>query len=288
MKSSQIVILSTLVAGFVIGVLVTVNIDNRNSTANPADEPILTHNQVNDNRQETAVRQSSEDFSKLQQLLDKETNARRLLEDKLERLSREVAVLSEKFQLARDGSGQITEIGEQANDLKLTNTWFNEQALIDSGMSSSQADELKSFFEQQEMDRMVLRDQSIREKWDRQKYLDEIQKLAEQEDTRLNQLDKTALEAYLYASGQPNRVKVTSVLASSQAGTAGIQPGDYIIRYNNERIFSGFELRAATSSGEINESIPVEVERNGEILEFYLTRGPLGIRMNSVSVAPGR
>jgi S1-C subfamily serine protease len=79
---------------------------------------------------------------------------------------------------------------------------------------------------------------------------------------------------------------VSSVLATAQAGAAGIQSGDHILRYDNQRIYSGFELRQATTGGNAIDSVSVEVERDGEILEFYLIRGPLGIRMNSVSVAP--
>ena len=76
------------------------------------------------------------------------------------------------------------------------------------------------------------------------------------------------------------------MLESAQAGQAGIRSGDYIMRYDNERIYNWRDLRSATTSGEISDTIEVEVERDGETLRFYLARGPLGIRMNSLRIAP--
>ncbi len=91
---------------------------------------------------------------------------------------------------------------------------------------------------------------------------------------------------YLYASGQPNRVAVTSVLESAQAAQAGILPGDLILRYDRERVYNWRDLRTATRSGNLADTVEVEVERDGDTLQLYLLRGPLGIRMDSRSVAP--
>ena len=110
--------------------------------------------------------------------------------------------------------------------------------------------------------------------------------ITDKEDALKEQLSESAYDAYLYASGKTNRVAVTSVLASAQAGTVGIQPGDHIIRYDDQRVYSGFELRQATSSGDISDTVALEVERDGKTILFYLPRGPLGIRMNAVSIAP--
>ena len=286
MKTSQVIFLSILVAGFAVAVMVKGGIHKKELGVDPVDQQIVALSVERNSPEQPATIQFSGDIKKLQQLLEAEITARKSLEDKLEALNRKVADLDQNIQLASIDSSAEIDIDGQTNAANSEQNWFNEQALIESGMSSSLATELKAFFEQQELDRMYLRDQSVRESWDRQKFRDEIQKLTETGDAFLNQLDESAYDAYLYASQQPNRVKVTSVLDSSQAGTAGIQPGDHIIRYDYERIYSGFALRHATSGGDINESVAVEVERNGEILDFYLSRGPLGIRMNAVSVKP--
>ena len=230
------------------------------------------------------IAQLGSDVDALALRLQDEITARKSLEEKLENLSRQIASLEKQDDLQ---TGMAPEPSEQIAETEASdNQWFNEQALVDSGMSEIRATQLKSFFEQQQLDRMYLRDQSIREDWDRQRYLEEIQKLTENADSFLSQLDEASYDAYLFASGQPNRVKVTNVLDSSQASTAGIQAGDHIISYDNKRIYNGFDLRSATTGGNINQSVAVEIERNGEVMELYLNRGPLGIRMNSVSVAP--
>lgn len=287
MKSPLVISMSTLVVGFVIGIGVNKYFDNPES-----DEASTTQNNLILAGDKIASVQAvpdniTTDLKILQEMLNVEITARKSLQKQLDKLSNQVAALGNNLHPLNEAeTGDEITNDEQTSAGNTAKDWFNEKALLDSGMSNSQAAELKAFFEQQELDRMYLRDQSIRENWDRQKYLDEIQNITAQGEARLNQLDEADYDAYLFASGQPNRVKVTSVLESSQAGTAGIQPGDHIVRYDNERIYSGFELRTATSAGDINESVAVEVERDGEILELYLVRGPLGIRMNSVSVAP--
>ena len=155
---------------------------------------------------------------------------------------------------------------------------------LESGMV--QASQLKAYFEQLEMERLYLRDQAAREGWDRARLRDEFRQLDDKEESLRDQLGESAYDAYLYASGQSNRVAVTSVLASAQDGQAGIEAGDHIVRYDNQRVYNWRDLRTATTSGDISDVVEVEVDRDGETLQFYLARGPLGIRMDSLSVAP--
>ena len=228
---------------------------------------------------------SNSDITELSRLMQREIKARRSLEQKLKQLNLQVS------QLQSSSGYQPTNLSSQtdspaSSEIQADNDWFNEQALVDSGMTSSQAIELKSFFEQQELQQLFLRDQAVRESWDRQRYREEFQTLNDEEDVLKAKLGDSAYDAYLYASGQSNRVSVISVLATAPAGTAGILAGDYILRYDNQRIYSGIELRQATTGGNATDSVSVQVERDGEILEFYLQRGPLGIRMNSASAAP--
>ena len=277
MKSPFVLVTLALAIGIAIGVFTQNDSDTadlatvQNTAAAPAN-PVTTD----------AV---TSDIGEINRLLQNEIKARESLEQKLEELSRQVADFKSNSQF------QSTDLSDQADSARpqtaeSDSDWFNEQALVDSGMSSGQARELKVFFEQQELQQLYLRDQAIREGWDRQQYREEIQALNDEEDALKDKLGESAYDAYLYASGQPNRVAVSSVLATAPAGAAGIEPGDHILRYDNQRIYSGFELRQATTGGNASDSVLVEVERDGEVLEFYLVRGPLGIRMNSVSVAP--
>ncbi len=223
----------------------------------------------------------------LQQRLDDEARARRVLEQRVSELVRQVEMLESAS--ADPATGSET----AADDDTTTETsdrreagWLNTQALIESGMDDMLAGELQLFYEQVEMDRLYLRDQSLREDWDRDAYRSALDELEDRESELRQRLGEEGYDAYLYASGQPNRVAVTSVIASAPAGQVGIEAGDHILRYDNQRIYNWFELREATAGGEIGEPVSVEVDRGGETLQFYLTRGPLGIRMNSLSVAP--
>jgi hypothetical protein len=279
MKSPIVLITVTLAIGITLGFFLQNEPDKVNATTvqNIAAVPSNTF----------AFDPSAADIITLNRLLQDEIKARQLLAKKLDVLSRQVAEFKRNSQSQGSALSDQTERAESL-DSEPDSDLFNERALVDSGMTGNQARELKVFFEQQEMQQLYLRDQSIREGWDRKKYREEIQALNNEEDSLKNRIGDSAYDAYLYASGQSNGVAVTSVLASAPAGAAGIQAGDHILRYDNQRIYSGFELRQATTggNGSATDSVPIQVERDGEIFEVYIARGPLGIRMNSVSIAP--
>lgn len=226
------------------------------------------------------------EIERLQATLQAEIEARRALERQFEALQRKVAAL-DAAGLAPGTASDISETAELPGEGNAAEPgWFNQQALLDAGMDSSLAVELKVFFEQMEMERLFLRDRAAREDWDRQQLRSEFSLLESREEELKQRLGEDGYDAYLYASGQPNRVAVTSVLESAQAGQAGIRAGDQILRYDNQRIYDWRDLREATTSGDLSDTVAVEVEREGESMSFYLARGPLGVRMNSVSVAP--
>lgn len=276
-----------LAIGIVIGILVQPDSDMPGVTA-----PLSEQDQAGVVSDRASAKVSGTDLTRdslnaVERRLEREIRARKTLEEKLAEMNRKIMDLERNVQLPVDSN--LTAAAGDQDETGLPGTeqrWFNEQALIESGMSKSQARELKITFEQLELERLYLRDQSIREGWERDRYREALQALTSKEDELKNQLSESEYDSYLYASGQTNRVAVTSVLESAPAATAGIEPGDHIIRYDNQRIYNWFELRDATSTGEIGEAVAVEVDRDGEIIELYLARGPLGIRMNSVSVAP--
>ncbi len=251
------------------------------SPATPGDQPV-------DNRDlaiqaPQAASPADSRLVELNRLLQDEIRARQALEMTLESLPRQVAALDR----AAAASATADPAEQPADDAdERDRDWFDEQALLDNGMDSGLVSELTVFFEQLEMDRLYLRDRSAREGWDRAQLRAELQAIESREEDLRQRLGDDAYDAYLYATGQPNRVAVTSVLASAQAGQAGIQSGDHILRYDNQRIYSWMDLREATTSGDISDMVEVEVERDGTTLQFYLARGPMGIRMDSLSVAP--
>jgi hypothetical protein len=91
------------------------------------------------------------------------------------------------------------------------------------------------------------------------------------------ELGEADYERYLTAMGRPTRVDVLSVLSSSAAEQAGMQPGDQIVAYAGQRVYDVRELNQALLGGEPGESVLVEIVRDGQPLQLMLPRGPLGI-----------
>ena len=84
-------------------------------------------------------------------------------------------------------------------------------------------------------------------------------------------------EKYLQATGRPTSVGVSSVLESSPAQRAGLQPGDQITAYDGQRIFNYWELNQQTMTGDPGTSVVVDIVRDGAPMQVVLPRGPLGI-----------
>jgi hypothetical protein len=84
-------------------------------------------------------------------------------------------------------------------------------------------------------------------------------------------------ERYLSALNRPTSVGVNRVLASSPAESAGLQPGDQITSYGGQRVFNMTDLNEATLQGTPGQTVVVEVLRNGQPMQLYLPRGPVGI-----------
>lgn len=287
MRTHLIIISLALVTGVAIGIfsqndtetsVVTIPAPNQNTSIVSTDQK--AGNNLGTDR-------SGADIAELNRLLQNEIKARQNLGQRVETLVQQMNSFRNDLQSSERAISSEQGGDDRESDLPVSyRGGFNEQALIDRGMNSSQASELKIYFEQLEMDRLYLRDQSIRESWGREKLAEAMQALESREDDLKSQLGESTYDAYLYAAGRSNRVEVTSVLEKGQAGMAGIMSGDQITRYDNQRIYNGFDLREATASGNIGDSVEVEIVRDGRTMQFYLVRGPLGIRMNSLSAAP--
>lgn len=226
------------------------------------------------------------DINNIAQQLQQEIEARKNLQAQVTRLDKKIALL-EKQNTPQTETTPATSPHNTTSSPRASSTWFNQQALIDAGMDTAEAEQLKERFEKQELETLYLRDKAIREGWlGNTRYREELQKLEAQTSNLKEELDEEAYAAYLFASGQPNQIAVQSVLSGSSANNSGIQPGDQILRYDNQRIYNGRDLRNATTQGDINETITIEVMRDNRRMEFYVQRGPLGIRMTPVSIAP--
>lgn len=277
MRVSIISLSLVAVIGIVIGLLL------RSPESSTGSSP----SSVDDTMQASTNEAHPPALAELSQQLQQEIIAREALQKEVAVLSVKLAALSSAdVPEPADNSASATAPADAAHN-PTESAWFNQQALIDAGMAQPEAEQLKVRFEEMELAKLYLRDQAVREGWSGGKrYREERQKLEAKTDNIKQELGEDAYDAYLFASGQSNRVAVQSVLSGSAAGNAGMLSGDQVIRYDGERIYNWRDLRTATTQGDLTETVPVQVLRDNRQMEFYVQRGPLGIRMTSVSVAP--
>jgi hypothetical protein len=288
MKTFLLFVLPALILGFGVGIFSNSDdeaIEASNSSRLDQNEITQSSNDTTSNI--SAASQQGRTIDEVYQLLKTEILARQTLQLKVDELIDRLVMTDNGSPEEVVGEPIVSaELHQPDSNVASDEEWFNTQALLDAGLDSGRATELKNWFESIEMDRLFIRDQSIREEWDRTQFREAMAGLSEKADDLKNQMSENEYEAYLFASGQPNRVSIASVLASAPAGEAGIQAGDHIVRYGSQRIYNGRSLRDATTEGTVGETILIEVERDGDTLHLYSVRGPLGIRMDSISIAP--
>ena len=88
-------------------------------------------------------------------------------------------------------------------------------------------------------------------------------------------------EKYLEANGRSTTVDVANVMASSPAERAGLQPGDQIVGYDGERVFSTSDLMQRTMAPGSGDVV-VDVVRDGVQMQVVLPRGPIGVETGRI------
>jgi C-terminal processing protease CtpA/Prc len=84
-------------------------------------------------------------------------------------------------------------------------------------------------------------------------------------------------ERYRVAAGRPAGVGVPRVQPGTLAESAGLKPGDEIIRYDGKRVFNYGELVPMTKKGAAGESVIVVIRRNGQTQQLVTSRGDMGL-----------
>ncbi|RKT46092.1 PDZ domain-containing protein [Thiocapsa rosea] len=160
-------------------------------------------------------------------------------------------------------------------------------ALTAAGVDPGLAEELILKEAQRSLERLSLRDQAIREGWlGNAEYREELARINADTRSLREEIGDDTYDRYLYATGADNRVRVDSVIPGSAAEIAGLQPGDLIEAYADERLFDFSELRSKTTEGEYGEQVEVQVRRAGRVIETWVPRGPLGVTLDSARVGP--
>jgi hypothetical protein len=91
------------------------------------------------------------------------------------------------------------------------------------------------------------------------------------------ELGDTDYERYLSANGRSTNVGIGSVIGNSPAQNAGLRPGDAIISYDGQRVFTMTDINMASLDGTAGQNVVVDITRDGIPMQVVLPRGPLGI-----------
>jgi C-terminal processing protease CtpA/Prc len=157
---------------------------------------------------------------------------------------------------------------------------LNEANLVAAGVNAGLATDILYRRDQFEYQKLALRDKAIRDGYFRKKqYYRELRELQEQQPSLREEIGDRAFDRFLYLSGQNNRVAVRSVMADSPAQQNGVKQGDILLRYNGRPVYSWNEMRRLTSEGDPNGYVSLDIQRNGEIINLALPRGPLGVTL---------
>lgn len=188
-----------------------------------------------------------------------------------------------------DGTSETTPVDEEPETEKTKPRpgTLSVASLIAAGIEPQQAEYIMRRQGEMDMQRLELRDRAIREgTLGTKEYANALRELNRDNPKLRDELGDDTYDRYLYASGQNNRVVVTSVIPGSAADQAGIRVGDMILNYGDSRVFTWPELRKATTEGYRGEYITLNVQRDQQTLSMLVPRGPLGIRMRSGSTPP--
>jgi len=302
MKKSNLILSALLLCiAILIGVIVQDNsqstqIDNDSNPMNAVNSPT---SKTDDAAKEHASSVKSADIpaaqnldeltQQLRQEREKRENLQSMVEqlqERLDKLTQQVAVNKAAAQEDNNPRDKTITTGSRNIPQQLSG-WVDATRLAEAGISKEQSDNITQLYEAVEMDKLYLRDRAQREGWmASERFRNEMDKLDDRTDNLRNELGDQAYDALLYATGKPNRVIVEGTLGNSPAAQAGVKTGDTILRYADKPIYSWYDLRTATTEGDASEMVALEIQRGNKHMEFYVKRGPLGIRLDQQSVNP--
>ena len=159
--------------------------------------------------------------------------------------------------------------------------------LVSAGIDNVTAEDIARRRNLSDLNRLELRDRAIREDYiDTDRYQQEMRELLSDQTSIREEVGDQYYDRYLYLTGRANRIGVASIMEGSAAQSAGVQSGDLIIQYDDQRMYNWNDLQLATTQGQRSESVNLTVQRAGSELMISIPRGPLGVRLNSVRLDP--
>ncbi len=162
------------------------------------------------------------------------------------------------------------------------------EALIATGISTEQAAFIQSRLDEYDLKQLYLKDRASREGWiNTARYRKEWQQAQTAYRALRSEIGDDAYDRMLYALGQANRIVVRDIMQNSSADQYGLQANDRVLEYDGQRVFNTQELNnLVTQGGDSGALVLMRVQRDEELIDFYIPRGPIGIRLASSRELP--
>lgn len=272
MKKVHITIIASLLAGFAVAA-VTLQAVDRPATA-PSSAAAIEHF---DQTASTEAR-----IRALEAAVAEERNARQLLEE-------ELLALYDELDGLRDVEPEPVESNEpaaaQAVDLSRAERTIQRGRLMNTGEGRAEA-LIQAGFSPDRAGWIVKREDELRLEWMQAQFearrsgdteaLSELYRRSQH--AMQGELGVAEYEQYLKAYGRPTNVRVGMIIESSPGQLAGLQPGDEIVRYDGQRVFSYSDINNLQLQGEPGEAVVVDILRDGVPMQIAMPRGPIGIQ----------
>lgn len=228
-----------------------------------------------------ASRPIDERIAALERAVSDERLARQLLQEEVFYLTSELERMTaarndRRIDDAGQGSADTTDdpgAERRAEWRRRNSAEGSAERLVAAGFLPSQADWILKREQELQMDALQARFDAERSG----EPLDWSESRTMASDALRAELGDADYERYLEANDRSTRISVSSVIESSPAQSAGLRPGDEILRYDGERVFSMTDLTRRTLEGAAGESVVVDVMRDGIPMQVVLPRGPVGI-----------
>ena len=165
----------------------------------------------------------------------------------------------------------------------------NKDNLVSAGVNPDTADDILRRISEQKFRRMELQNLIRRNASSGvRQYRTELRALDKNKITLRSELADYEYDQYLFASGQSNRVQVSSVMAGSTADVHDIREDYVILYYDGKKILNTSDLRKATLKGDIGNFTNVEILRDGMQMSLMVPRGTLGVQLEGVQLDTAR
>jgi predicted metalloprotease with PDZ domain len=214
----------------------------------------------------------------LEAAVAEERNARLLLEDELQAVYEQIEEYGAAMERSiPDRIAEFRDNPERIQELRAQRAAGEQERridqLVDAGFSPDRAEWLvkrESELQMQQMQWMF----DARQAGER---LDRSDVRLDPDRALRAEVGDTEYEQYLQAYGRSTSVAVGTVLESSPGQRAGLQPGDEIVAYGGQRVFSYSELSEQTMSAEAGQPMVVDIVRDGVPMQVVIESGPIGI-----------